>query len=219
MAVLKVLVQAGHAPPREPGFESATGTNGEIATVLRIRDALCTLLHHDPRYDPIPVPGDIPTGIRVAAALFLHCDGAASPNASGYSFGYPDYTVNERLADLIDTEFQKIPGHPPHHADNYTGDLRGYYGFSRVDTPGPEVLVEHGFLTNPAERAWIEDNIDELAQAEYRALLEFFQLGPIDDTRRKTLRAWILARRAEGWTWARIKRTANWREFKGLGGT
>lgn len=38
------------------------------------------------------------------------------------------------------------------------------------------------------------------------------------EKRRATLRAWILARRTAGWTWARIKQTANWREFKRLGG-
>lgn len=34
-----------------------------------------------------------------------------------------------------------------------------------------------------------------------------------------TLRTWILTRVAEGWSWQRIKRTANWREYTGLGGT
>lgn len=36
--------------------------------------------------------------------------------------------------------------------------------------------------------------------------------------RRTALRLWILARRAEGWSWTRIKQTSNWREFLGLGG-
>lgn len=218
MTAKRILVQAGHAPPREPGFESATGTNGEIAFVLKLRDHLCTLLHQDPRFDPVPVPGDIPTGIKVAAALFLHCDGSASPNASGYSFGYPAYTVNKRLADLIDAEFQKLRGHPPHHADNYTAGLSHYYGYSRVDTAGPEVLVEHGFLTNPEERIWMEDNIPNLARAEYKALLRFFGMPPLDVARRQKLRGDIIAWREAGKTWAWIKRQPEWHEFKNLGG-
>lgn len=36
--------------------------------------------------------------------------------------------------------------------------------------------------------------------------------------RRSVLRAWILARRAQGWTWARLKATANWREWRRRGG-
>lgn len=34
-----------------------------------------------------------------------------------------------------------------------------------------------------------------------------------------TLRAWILARHTLGWSWARVKATANWREYKRLGGS
>lgn len=173
-----VLVQAGHVSPREPGFESGTGTAGEQALVLAIRDALCVFLKADSRFKALPMPGKIPRGTRCDAALFLHADGSSNPKASGYSFGYPAATVNVSLARLIDKEFKKLPGHPPHHADNYTADMHGYYGFSRTDTPGPEVLVEHGFLTNPSEAAWLRAHVKDLAGAEYRALLNYFNLIP-----------------------------------------
>jgi len=175
--VKRVLIQAGHLAPREPGFETGTGTNGEIELVTAIRNKLCAILEKDGRFDAIPMPGHIvPRGIKVDAALFLHADGSGSPAASGFSFGYPDYVTNKKLARLIGEEFLKLPGHPPHHADNYTRDLQGYYGFSRVDTEGPEVLVEHGFLTNPKERAWLIEHVHSLAAAEYHALLRFFRL-------------------------------------------
>lgn len=179
-----VLVQAGHVSPREPGFESGTGTAGEQELVRAIRDRLVMLLKHDGRFKPLPMPGKIPHGTKCDAALFLHADGSANHAASGYSFGYPSYPANVTLARLIDAEFQKLPGHPPHHRDNYTADLRGYYGFSRVDTSGPEVLVEHGFLTNPHERAWLKSHVNELAQAEYRALLNYF--GMLTKSAKKT---------------------------------
>lgn len=178
MKRLKVLVQAGHISPREPGFESGTGTAGEQELVRAIRDNLVGLLRSDPRFTAIPMPGAIPNGIQCDAALFLHADGSGSKDASGYSFGYPNYPVNIRLARLIDEEFKKLPGHPPHHRDNYTADLHGYYGFRRVSTAGPEVLVEHGFLTNPSEAAWLKSHVGELARAEYQALLNYFKLKP-----------------------------------------
>lgn len=174
----RVLVQAGHLAPREPGFEGGTGTVREQELTHAVRRRLVRLLRHDGRFRPIPCPGDIPDGIRVDAAIFLHGDGADSPSASGYSFGFPDFEVNARLARLIGEEFEKIPGHPPHRADNSTGGLRSYYGYRRVDTPGPEVLVEHGFLTNPREQRWIFANLGRLAQAEYVALCRFFGLEP-----------------------------------------
>lgn len=180
MAKKRVLVQAGHLAPREPGFENGTGTGGEQELVKAIRDQLVRLLNKDGRFEAIPMPGWIrPRGIKVDAALFLHGDGAGNPRASGYSFGFPNYATNRRLAVLIGREFDKLSGHPPHHADNYTDDLKGYYGFSRVDTPGPEVVVEHGFLTNPAERRWLFANIGKLAEAEYEALKKYFGFGPV----------------------------------------
>jgi N-acetylmuramoyl-L-alanine amidase len=220
--MLKVLVQKGHVYPREPGFEEGTGTNREQELVSLIADELVLLLERDGRFAPVVVPGDIPDGIKVDAAVFLHGDGSVNPSASGYCFGYPEYGVNKELADLIAVEFDKIPGHPPHRRDNYTGSLRGYYGYSRVNTPGPEVLVEHGFLTNPGERLWLFANVKQLARAEYRALCAYFGFVPRDDAanrrRLSALRNWILKEKRSGKTWVWIKRTPNWREFIRRGG-
>jgi N-acetylmuramoyl-L-alanine amidase len=178
MAKIRVLVQAGHLAPREPGHDGATGTVDEQKLTFAVRDRLCSLLNQDGRFTAIPVPGNIPDGINVDAAIFLHGDGAANKSASGYCFGYPNYAVNKKLANMIGENFDLIPGHPKHRTDNYTADLRGYYGFGKVKTDGPEVLVEHGFLTNPAEHDWLFSHIDELAHAEYAALLEYFKVPP-----------------------------------------
>src|SRR5258708_4999754 len=98
--MLRVLVQAGHLVPREPGFESQTGAPGEMELVHDIRDELVDLLRKDGRFEPLPMPGRIPWGIRCHAALFLHADGA-TPAAHGCSFGFDDlFPVNRRLADF-----------------------------------------------------------------------------------------------------------------------
>lgn len=188
---IQVLVQAGHVAPREPGFEGGTGTVREQEFVLLVRRHLLRHLQRDDRFEGIAAPGDIPNGIKVDAAIFLHGDGSSNPEATGISFGYPDYEVNKKLADLIWDEFRKIPGHPPHHADNYTADLHGYYGFRLVDTPGPEVLVEHGFLTNPDEQKWMFDHVPELARAEYVALCRFFGFAPRFATRLYRIELWV----------------------------
>jgi N-acetylmuramoyl-L-alanine amidase len=175
---IRVLVQAGHVAPREPGFTAGTGTIREQELTKAVRRRLVALLRADGRFAPVPCPGDIPDGIAVDAAVFLHGDGSDNKAATGYSFGFPIHSVNEKLARLIDAEFQRIPGHPPHHSDNYTGGLREYYGYRRVPTSGPEVLIEHGFLTNPGEQKWMFRNLNQLALAEYRALCRFFDLEP-----------------------------------------
>lgn len=174
MSKKTILVQAGHLAPRDPNHLAQTGTAGEIGLVRQIRDMLVARLNADGRFHALPFPGYIPTGTRCDAALFLHADGSGSQSASGFSLGYPEYAVNRKLANLIRDEFLKVPGHPPHHRDNYTRDMSGYYGFNRADTAGPEVLVEHGFLTNPSERYWLLGHVAELAEAEYQALCRYF---------------------------------------------
>jgi uncharacterized protein YcbK (DUF882 family) len=169
-----VLIQAGHRAPRDPAHEN-TGTPGEIKTVTEIRARLAKKLRGDGRFAVKLVPGKIEWGTPADAALFLHCDGSVHPSVRGFSLGYPPgYPVNKRLAELVASELDDIPGAPPRRADNYTDDMKYYYGYRRVDADGPEVLVEHGFLTNARDRAWIASNLDGIAEAEYRALCHFF---------------------------------------------
>jgi N-acetylmuramoyl-L-alanine amidase len=177
----RILVQAGHISPREPGFEGGTGTVREQEFTFAMRKRLCALLDADDRFHPIPQPGDL-TDVPCDAAIFLHGDGSSSSAARGRSFGFPTHSVNERLARLLEKHLARIPGAPPRHAWNYTGGLREYYGYRRISTSGPEVLIEHGFLTNPTERAWLFNNLGKQATAEYHALCEFFGFAPKGQT-------------------------------------
>ena len=177
---LRVLIQAGHLAPRQPGLEAYTGTVREQELTKALQRRLVELFEADDRFDPVPCPGRIdPSQIgAVDAALFLHGDGSDNKAASGYSFGFPVHPVNERLATLINEEFQSIPDLPRRRDNNYTRGLARYYGYRSVATDGPEVLVEHGFLTNPAEQKWIFSNLDQLASAEYRAVCRYFDFVP-----------------------------------------
>jgi hypothetical protein len=173
----RILVQAGHQRPLQPGFETQTGAPGEAELVADIQHTLVGLLNHDPDFHGIPAPGHIDPNVDVDGALYLHADGAANPSAGGYSVGYPPgFEVNSRLAQLIADEIEKIPGHPHRRPDNNTNDMKFYYGFGLVQTPGPEVLVEHGFVTNTAEHQWLKAHVDELARAGHNALRRFFGL-------------------------------------------
>jgi hypothetical protein len=172
----RILVQAGHQRPLQPGFETQTGAPGEAELVADIQHALVSLLNQDPDFHGIPAPGHIDPGVDVDGALYLHADGAANLSAGGYSVGYPRIEVNRRLAQLIADEIEKLPGHPHRRPDNNTADMEFYYGFRIVQTPGPEVLVEHGFVTNTAEHQWLKAHVNELARAEHNALRRFFGL-------------------------------------------
>lgn len=172
----RVLIQAGHVAPREPGFEGGTGTIREQELAAALQTRLSRLLVADGRFDVDRCPGDIPNGWHGDVFISLHGDGAASSSLSGFCFGYPPSSASSRrLADLIRRELSRIPGYPAHRRDNYTRNLTGYYGWRRVNAPA-KVLVEHGFLTNPRERAFLFGHLDEIAQAEYTALLAYFGL-------------------------------------------
>jgi hypothetical protein len=174
----RILVQAGHKPPLQPGHETQTGAPGEAQLVANIQQALVSLLEADPNFDPIPMPGRLDDGTQCDAALFLHADGVDNQSAHGFCFGFPSFDVNRRLAGLIADEFEKLPNHPVHRIDNPTKDASEYYGFAHTHTPGPEVLIEHGFVTNPNEHAWLNAHVKQLAQAEHAALRRFFGFAP-----------------------------------------
>jgi len=98
---IAVLVQAGHEHPLEPGIPGE-GAPGEPALNAAIRNALVARLKRDVRLRAISSPGDLPDGLTVDVALFLHCDGVENPTARGFSFGYPTGTgTHKTLADLI----------------------------------------------------------------------------------------------------------------------
>jgi len=176
----KVLIQAGHVAPREPGFESGTGTVREQELTARMQGALAAKFQADGRFTVTLAPGDLPDGWTGDVALFLHGDGAGNPSAHGFSFGWPDGDPGRApaLATLITSGFLGL-GHPGgHHPDNYTGGLRGYYGYRRTTAP-TRLLIEHGFMTNPGEQAWVFQHLGELANATYRAVVAHLGLAMI----------------------------------------
>jgi hypothetical protein len=178
----RILVQAGHMRPLQPQHEAQTGAAGEAELVAQIQKRLVALLQRDGRFKPLPMPGKIPNGTRADAAVFLHADGVTNPQAHGFSFGFPDPPINKKLANLIANEFARIPGHPSRRQDNGTEDAHQYYGFGLVSSTGPETLIEHGFMSNPHERQWLESHVPQLARAEYVAICRFFRLRPAQGT-------------------------------------
>lgn len=201
MGKIRVLVQKGHVAPREPGFLGGTGAKGEQEVVSVIGDRLYNALDADPRFECRLIPGAIPADVksgayRVDAFISLHCDGSTDPKRKGWGVGYPKGAVNKKLADLIGARVDAI--HPSAQLrDNYTANMSGYYGWSRVPTPGPEVLVEHGFSSSPEEKAWMLANAGELARAHYLALLDYFGLKELP------VKRWPLPLPKWFWPWAR----------------
>lgn len=96
---------------------------------------------------------------------------------------------------------------PVRHVDPHV-DWSGIYGHADL----------HGIDGNdhtdsvPAGTGW----------AKYLGLIDAFfpakARAPVSRKRMKALRRWILAKHRAGWSWAKIKLTHNWREFRRGGG-
>jgi hypothetical protein len=159
-----VVIQMGHVA-RTSG---ATGTAWEqqaareIATrldpALRDRGHTVRVIGAD---DPIPA-----SDVFVA----LHCDGSTDANRRGASVGYPD-AEGERLAKAWKRAHQRAGYTGGFHADNYTENLRRYYGFRRSKARF-RFLAEHGTTTCPTDLEWLKANLDAVAGAHVAAIGE-----------------------------------------------
>lgn len=228
MAAKKILLQKGHHAPMEPGHETQTGASGERETVGVLVDRLASLLNIDRRFHVQVIPGRIPPDVRDVknvcdAFVAFHCDGSTDPRRGGWGVGYPPHPINRAFARTVATEIREFH-RSPQLEDNYTANMSGYYAWNDIDIAGPELLVEHGFSSNPVERAWMVKNAGRFAEAYQNALVAWFKLADLPDPvhgaeRREKLRAWILAARGIGWTWAKLKQTDEWKEWRRLGGT
>lgn len=70
--------------------------------------------------------------------------------------------------------------------NNGTPNLTGYYGWGLLPGTPAACVVEHGFLTNPTERDWMNEHAEELADGEYRAILAQLGLDAEDVASRTT---------------------------------
>jgi N-acetylmuramoyl-L-alanine amidase len=122
---------------------------------------------------------------RAGARLFLrvHADGAASPDARGthtlipaLRVGWTDdvYRPSRRAAGLVQEELVRALGFP----DRGIQERSDFTGFNWADVPA--ILVELGFMTNPAEdRALARPAVRQRAAIGLcRGTMRFLGLAP-----------------------------------------
>ncbi len=127
------------------------------------------------------LPATVPAGYTADAFIAIHSDYASDPNVRGYKTGVPWRSSAAALAlrDALDRRFAATE-QPLHNAVNAT--MRGYYAFNhlRYDhaiapiTPG--VIIEVGFITNPADFTLLTAGQDELAATISQGISDFLDL-------------------------------------------
>jgi hypothetical protein len=98
-------------------------------------------------------PADFAGSYRVGAAIFIHFDGASPPCSSAASIGY-HLNAFEPAAHLWRSMYARYwPfGFRP---DDFTANLRNYYGFRQVSAEDGALVLELGEISCPAQRRWL----------------------------------------------------------------
>jgi len=183
----RVILSAGHG-----GYENGTYDPGSIAgglteaqETIRLRDAMVSDLRSR-RVSVLSVPDDlsqqqtlewINTRARVGdVALELHANAAPNPEAKGASVYY--ITNNDERArdarQLLGALVAYLPVLSSRGAQPDTAGGVGRLAFCR-EIVVPSLLVEVGFLTNPNDRALIQNRREDIAAGLSAGLVDWLE--------------------------------------------
>jgi len=107
--------------------------------------------------------------------LALHSNAAGEANAGQVRgmelFYYPTSADGRRMAELLAAQLREIYPLPDQVRLIPTTSLGEV-----ARTRAPSVLIEYAYHDNPQDAAWIVENIEPIAQATVRAVVEYFGL-------------------------------------------
>jgi hypothetical protein len=149
-----LVIQRGHVA-RSKG---ATGGPGEQAMARRNAAEIVAIAKDLDGITPKVIDADEPNArYRGDAFIALHGDASADPKASGASVGWRN-DAGRRLGQRWKSLYTAAGWTRGFRADNYTTNLSRYYGTGNAISAGNTraIIVEHGFLTNPEERRYID---------------------------------------------------------------
>jgi hypothetical protein len=93
----------------------------------------------------------------VDLAVFCHFDGSTNPDAKKASVGYDDPT-DKPASDDWKAAYSTIWNYG-WHADNFTSNLSGYYGYKYTYTQDSEFVIEFGTISNDEVAFWIKERL------------------------------------------------------------
>jgi hypothetical protein len=152
-----VLISAGHegrpeSCPRFPTHHCNLGAAGEREWTPIVADEAARVLK-SAGYSVAREPADFDGMYDVNAAIFIHFDGNDRPCSTGASIGYHT-DASAHAAELWRDEYERVF---PFRImpDNFTVNLKDYYGFRQVHAKEGALVLELGELTCPAQKAWL----------------------------------------------------------------
>ncbi|CAA6823444.1 MAG: Unknown protein [uncultured Sulfurovum sp.] len=156
-----VLLQAGHVGRIMGNIGSIHNGLKESEwnerVVIRIEDILNK---HEIRVKR--VGAKIPT-VNAEIAVAIHFDGSDNHCATGASIGHDGSEGSKLLAKHWRNEYETFFPFK-WHRDNFTKNLRDYYGFSKVTTSKGFLVLELGEITCKEQTDWLEPRLGEVAR-------------------------------------------------------
>ncbi|HZG66376.1 MAG TPA: N-acetylmuramoyl-L-alanine amidase, partial [Herpetosiphonaceae bacterium] len=167
-------------------------STGAVAGGVREVDLNVDIAHRAAEYlrswgnEVYVLPATVPPGYRADAFVSIHADGHANRTARGFKVAsyWRDWVATDTLVREIVDEYARQTGLPQDW--RITDNMRGYYAFNSglyehtisEDTPG--AIIEMGFISNNADRAFLVANRDLVARAIALGIARFLGARPAE---------------------------------------
>lgn len=106
------------------------------------------------------VPADINQTLKAKIAVAIHFDGANKRCSSGASIGYPDENSKEFAKKWKSLYKPYFPF--KWHKDNFTENLKNYYGYAKIKAE-KFLVLELGEISCPKQVKWLKPRLKTVA--------------------------------------------------------
>lgn len=187
-----VAIQAGHWRTNEQPdeFKWLRTSTGASAGGVHEVDLNVDIAHRVVKYlrdwgnDAFVVPATVPPNYRADAFVALHSDGNTNTSARGYKVAtyWRNWEASDMLVRELADQYGKDTGLPKDW--RITGNMRGYYAFNSglyehtIAEDTPAAILEMGFLSNAADRAFMIRNRDLIARSIALGVARFLGTRP-----------------------------------------
>ena len=194
VAPWRVALQIGHLdtdqyPPELEHRRTATGASAGGVAEVDVNRAVATAAAELLRKHGIEVvllPATVPPGFDADAFVAIHADGGGS---SGYKVAPPwrASPASRRLSALLREHYGSVTG-LREDLNGVTYNMRGYYAFGgrfrhAIAPTTPAAILEMGYLTHAADRAFLTSRPDVAARGIADGVLAFLaEHQPMDPT-------------------------------------
>ena len=183
-----VGLQIGHLdavnlPPELARLRTSTGAHAAGIAEAEVNHAIASraaALLEAHAIEVVLLPATIPPLFDADAFIALHADGNTRPDPRGFKVAPPWLAspASRQLAAALQEHYAHATG-LPHDLNGVTYNMRGYYAFSSyryrhaIAPTTPAAILEMGYLSNPADRAFLLEQPELAAQGIAAGVLAF----------------------------------------------